>query len=477
MIPEKTFYAIVVALIIVGGVGIGVAYDHAVSVTTQPNSHGNQTTQSTYYPLTIAITTNNQFNSTIGDQPAFFVLKNGELLSSANISLPANKQINLTIINYDDGTAPTAAQYDKVVGTVNSQITIFNNTNVNSTFNGQSINVAGGEKVTIVPNGTVAHTFTILNGSTTVVNIPITPSSITQTSFTLSSGSYSWQCEAACGSGSSGWEGAMSTPGWMAGTVYVSGSVPAPVSQIYYATLVITTENFYNSTVGNQPVFFLLENGTLSSTAVLNFPSNKEIGLTIINYDDGNGSTPAQFSNVTGTTGNQISIVNNTNVNSTEGSGSINVIGGASVSQIPDSNIAHTFTVLSSSNSVVLNIPVVPSSIEFATFTLSSGNYSWQCEAACGSGSSGWEGAMSAPGWMAGTVLASAPAQAPYYAPVATQLLSHFFEIYGLLSSSTGPNLLVHSMFLIHTTVTSLSIGKASVAAQFLNMQSTVHVS
>ncbi len=224
MISEKTFYAIVVAIVILGGVGIGVAYDHAVSPTSPGggNTQGNQTQGSAYYALTLVITTDNQFNSTVGNQPAFYVLNNGHLQSSANISLPANKQIDLTIINYDDGNGSVASQYDTVVGTDGNQISIVNNTNVNSTYNGQNINVTGGSKVSQVPNSEISHTFTILSGATTVVNVPITTSSIIQTSFTLSSGTYAWQCEAACGSGSSGWQGAMDTPGWMAGTVYVS---------------------------------------------------------------------------------------------------------------------------------------------------------------------------------------------------------------------------------------------------------------
>lgn len=174
-------------------------------------------------------------------------------------------------------------------------------------------------------------------------------------------------------------------------------------SGVYAMTLVITTNNIYNQTIQDQPAYYLLENGTLQSSAVLNIPTGKTVSLTIINYDDGPADVASQYANVVGTTNNQISIVNNTNVNSSQDSNGINVSGGAVVSQVPASNIAHTFTVFSGSN-VVLNIPLPPSSVVHATFTLNSGSYTWQCEAACGSGSSGWGGAMSTPGWMTGTL-------------------------------------------------------------------------
>lgn len=494
MITEKTFYAIVVAIVILGGVGIGVAYDHVVSPTspgggnTQGNQTGsNQTHGSAYYALTLVITTNNQFNSTVGDQPAFYVLNNGQLHSSANISLPANKQIDLTIINYDDGNGSVASQYDSVVGTNGNQISIINNTNVNSTYNGQNINVIGGSKVSQVPNSEISHTFTILSGATTVVNVPITTSSIIQTSFTLSSGSYTWQCEVACGSGSSGWQGAMDTPGWMAGTVYVSGSVSAPTSHSYDLNLLVTTNNFFNQSVGYQPAFYVLENGSLYSTASLNLPSNEEVNLTIINYDDGNGSVPPQFANVVGTSGNKITIINDTNVNSSQGSGGINVSGGSTVSEVPDSNIAHTFTILGTANKVVLNIPIVPSSVIFATFNVSSGNYTWQCEVSCGSGPSGWQGAMDTPGWMAGAVQVSesVPSLAPqtfylnlmeimdvsYNSTVGAQPIFYVVENGSLVSSA---NIYLPSHTKIVVTVTSYDMGNASVAPEFLTVQGTV---
>lgn len=177
-------------------------------------------------------------------------------------------------------------------------------------------------------------------------------------------------------------------------------------SSVYAVTLVITTNNIFNQTVGDQPAYYLLENGTLHSSAVINLPADKTISLTIINYDDGPADVASQYANVVGTTNNQITIINDTNVNSSQGTSGINISGGAVVSSVPNTNIAHTFTILGSAGAVVVNIPVPPSSVVHTTFTLNSGSYTWQCEAACGSGTVGWGGAMSTPGWMTGTVQA-----------------------------------------------------------------------
>ena len=399
---ENLIYALMAVVIVIGGISIGAVYYSEINQKSSTGPPGTtQNSTSTPYSLTLVITTKNQFNATVGEQPAFYVLNDGKLQSSANISLPSGHEISLTVVNYDDGAATTDPKYANVTGTTNNEVSIFNNTNINSTSAGGGIGVTGGAKVTAVSNGSIAHTFTILSGSRTVVNIPILPLSTEQATFTLSPGTYTWQCEAACGSGTSGWQGAMSTPGWMTGTVYASSSVTVPT--YYSLTMMVTTENWFNGAVGAQPAFYVLENGNLLSSANVTLPAGVTIVATIINYDDGAASTDPKYANVTGTTSNQISIFNNTNINSSEGSGSISVNGTSPVSQVPDAIVAHTFTVLSGS-SVQVNIPLVPSSITQASFTLTSGVYAWQCEAACGSGSTGWEGAMSTPGWMTGTV-------------------------------------------------------------------------
>lgn len=221
---EKTFYAIVIAIVLIGGIGIGVAYYHAPAV--QPAS-----SEVTPYQLTLVVTTNNFFNAT-SDQPAFYVLVNGSLQSSATIHLPANRLINLTIINYDDGGAaplgnPVNDSFYNVTGTVGNVINVVNNTNVNSTGTSSGINVVGGAQVSNITVGNVAHTFTILNGTAAMVNIPLPPSSVIHAQLYLTqSGTYTWQCEAPCGTDVAGelpgWGQAMITAGWMTGSVVVS---------------------------------------------------------------------------------------------------------------------------------------------------------------------------------------------------------------------------------------------------------------
>lgn len=219
---EKIFYAIVVAIVLIGGIGVGVAYYHAPA--TQPQSSSSAQTP---YQLTLVITTNNFYNST-SVQPAFYVLVNGTLHSSATINLPANRLVNLTIINYDDGGAaplgvPANNSYYDVIGTVGGVMNVVNNTNVNSSNANSGIDIVGGAQVNHIATGNVAHTFTILNGSSALVNIPIPPSSIVNAQLNLTnSASYTWQCEAPCGSGTDGWGQAMVTAGWMTGTVVVS---------------------------------------------------------------------------------------------------------------------------------------------------------------------------------------------------------------------------------------------------------------
>ncbi len=174
------------------------------------------------YHLTLLVSTNNWFSNLVGMQPAFYVVQNNHLLSSANITLPANVPINITIINFDDGSAPTDAQFANVTGTVGNVVYIANDSNINSTTaggSGSGINIGAAQPVSYVNDSNIAHTFTIQLGTTTVVNIPIEPLSVETATFTLPDGVYHWHCMAACGSGSSGWGGAMATNGWMGGVL------------------------------------------------------------------------------------------------------------------------------------------------------------------------------------------------------------------------------------------------------------------
>ena len=223
--------ALVATLVVlfVAGLGIGVVSSaalpasstQATMTSTTTVTTTNQTVASSPYVLTLVITTNNIFNSTVGDQPAYYVLGPSGLESSANISVPAHRLIKLVIVNYDDGAANlTSPQYSNVSGTQNGVISVVNNDNVNSSQGTSGININGGETVSSVSPDNIAHTFTVpqLN-----LNIPVPPSSVVTAYFTTNStGTFTWFCFTQCGSGATGTEGAMSTPGWMTGSVVVS---------------------------------------------------------------------------------------------------------------------------------------------------------------------------------------------------------------------------------------------------------------
>jgi hypothetical protein len=247
MISEKTLYAIIAVIVLVGGIGIGAAYYHEVSAVS---SHSPQELSSS---LTMIITPNVWFNNSTGTQPAFFVVEpNGQLASSATIKLPAHTLITLTIIDYDGALATNLGSngtsnnstYAKVIGTVGGVEYVYNGSSsyINATLSGNSSNNITIQKgigwaVSSLPwvggasgGWEEIGTFTITSQSGQILlNVPsfggTNPSggTVTVTQFYLNStGSFNWQCFVPCGSGSSGWDGAMSTPGWMMGTVQVS---------------------------------------------------------------------------------------------------------------------------------------------------------------------------------------------------------------------------------------------------------------
>jgi heme/copper-type cytochrome/quinol oxidase subunit 2 len=221
----------VASMIVLLSIGIGIGWGFQTTVVTTPavTVSVTQTTTATQTPgsnqepyvLTLVLTTGSIYNSTVGDQPAFFVLTPHGLQSSTHIDLPANRLIELVIVNYDDGNATlTSPQYANVQGTVNGTISYANDDNVNSSQGPNGIVVKGGATVSSVPVSDIAHTFTIPSLG---INIPI-PVSSTVTAFIkiTQAGTYTWFCETTCGSGDTGLEGAMATTGWMTGSIVVS---------------------------------------------------------------------------------------------------------------------------------------------------------------------------------------------------------------------------------------------------------------
>ena len=418
MVSERIFYSIVTAIIVLGGIGIGVAY-HASIGTTPAGSTGSGTTSAQTssvqpYQLTIIVTTQNYFNATAGQQPAFFVLQNNTLQSSANIRLPANVPIQLTIRNYDDGPASTDSNYSAVVGTYNDQVSMFNETLIQSyaidptSTAASGIAITGGIVTTYVDNYSISHTFTIFSNAThkIAVNVPILPSTVEQTTFMLSQpGGYYWQCEAGCGAPSE-FTGSMSTPGWMTGYVTVSNMSVA--NQPYNLNLLVVPHQPWNSTA-HQPAFIVVSNGALYSTANISIPAKTKINVNIFNFDTAGPLYQNSYANVTGTVGGKIFYLNDSTVNSTiTGSQAnptgISVSGGSMASNISASEASHTFTIALGAGSTI-NIPVADSATVSASFYINqTGTYSWACWDACGFGANGMGGSMMTPGWMMGSV-------------------------------------------------------------------------
>jgi len=221
------------ALIAVGGIAIGYGIEASLSTsqaqtitvrasaTTSSSSSSAASNSSQPFVVTLLVTTSNTFNSTVGDQPAYYVLGPHGPVSAANLALPAHQLIKLVIICYDDGAANlTGSQYAAVTGTQNDTISVVSNANVNSSQSASGMRVSGGESVSSLPTDGIAHTFTI---PALGINIPLPPSSTTTAYITLGqAGTFTWFCMTTCGSGPTGLSGAMETPGWMTGNVVAS---------------------------------------------------------------------------------------------------------------------------------------------------------------------------------------------------------------------------------------------------------------
>jgi len=191
------------------------------STTTVQGPPATVTNSSAPYVLTLLIATNNAFNSTVGDQPAYFIVGPNGLESSANITIPAHHLIELIVMNFDQGNATlTDSQYANVSGTMGGMISIYSNELVNSTQGPNGIMINGTQQVSSLPPSLISHTFTV---PALGLNVPMESESTVVAYFnTGAPGSYLWFCGSECGSGATGLGGAMTTPGWMTGALNVT---------------------------------------------------------------------------------------------------------------------------------------------------------------------------------------------------------------------------------------------------------------
>ncbi|MDG6991429.1 MAG: hypothetical protein JRM99_08460 [Nitrososphaerota archaeon] len=218
---------ILVAMVLVAAAGIGIGWGFGTTVPSSSAPAGptssiqvGSTASNTTYKLTLVEIMGVAWNSTTM-QPKFYVLGDHGLESSANISLPAHRLVQLTIFSYDTPTSGVSAQEAKVEGTVGGVMSFYNGTLATGVANetmAQMMSV--GMNVTSVPADSVAHTFSIPQLG---IGVPVVGGS-TEIAYLMfdQTGNYTWLCMTPCGFGPDGSGGAMSTPGWMTGQLTVS---------------------------------------------------------------------------------------------------------------------------------------------------------------------------------------------------------------------------------------------------------------
>jgi heme/copper-type cytochrome/quinol oxidase subunit 2 len=202
------------------GVAIGWGFGSTVSPTA-PVTVATSTSSSKALPLSIAMPEimGNAWNSSGVMQPKFLVEGGDGFLSSANISFPAHRLIQLTIVSYDTPTPNSTAAEAKVTGTVGGVVYMINGTLASASSMSTGMPSSWGQNVTSVAASSLAHTFTIpMLG----INIPVVGgSTVIAYLYFDKPGTYTWICLTPCGFGKGGLSGAMATAGWMTGTLTV----------------------------------------------------------------------------------------------------------------------------------------------------------------------------------------------------------------------------------------------------------------
>jgi hypothetical protein len=168
-------------------------------------------------------------------------------------------------------------------------------------------------------------------------------------------------------------------------------------SGYYQLNLVIEKQSMDNNNSSGMYSFYVMENGALESSSVIQVPFGKEVKITIINHDNGI-SQPfvPSADNVSGVVGESVLAANGVShqVNQNDA-----VLNGSYIKEIPAAQISHTF-----STNTGLNIPIYPNSTEVAyTYFNTVGDYSWGCMCQCGNLP------MDSPGSMLGQLIVLPP--------------------------------------------------------------------
>jgi len=141
----------------------------------------------------------------------------GPAVLPSAVTVPANSDVTVTIMNFDNATPLTGAyvKYATAAG-IEGKFTAqtMNPTNPNAAA------TAPAQSLAAVDPATVSHTFTIPSLN---INVPLLASS--RTTFTFRSGApgtFEWHCQDPCGTGPAGWSGAMAVQGYMGGELTVA---------------------------------------------------------------------------------------------------------------------------------------------------------------------------------------------------------------------------------------------------------------
>lgn len=192
---------VALGVFVVGSLGWDAAQMSAAASPARPAATAVQGAPEHLY-LTIA--TPDMLGSSVG--PAYM---------PSSFTMPANSDVTITVINFDDATA-LPAQWATARGTT-GPLTV-------ASFDPATPNKLGATHTVqrLDPSSGVSHTFTI---TALGLNVPIAPHSRTTFTFhTGAAGVYTWQCMDPCGSGPAGWDGPMATKGFMTGQVSACGS-------------------------------------------------------------------------------------------------------------------------------------------------------------------------------------------------------------------------------------------------------------
>ncbi|HET9089777.1 MAG TPA: hypothetical protein VFN54_05690 [Acidimicrobiales bacterium] len=157
-------------------------------------------------------------------------------------------------------------------------------------------------------------------------------------------------------------------------------SAPAVRGHVTEVMKILTTGNLPGT--GNQPQF---------TNPQWTVHVNERVTVKIVNFDDGTAplmGAQMMYDKVVGSSTGQ------------------ELVAGQALSSIPDTNVAHTFTIVGLPfNMPIPAAPTGKSVTVVASFVpTKTGTFTWQCYAPCGAGTNGMGGAMSTMKWMEGKI-------------------------------------------------------------------------